>query len=142
VPAVSDRASAGIEAARQHEELRNEARALVQDVLSEALAPLHYGMRDLVRRLDDLERRAVPSVPPPPPPAATAAPAPIAAPAPAGVGPTSGGMRAGSSGAIRAAASPSTGAMRASSPGAMRAAPTSASIPRADPFGAPTRNAA
>ena len=39
-------------------EVRDESRALIQQVLEEALAPFHYGLRDIERRLDAVERRA------------------------------------------------------------------------------------
>jgi hypothetical protein len=61
-----------IEDARRALEIRDEARVLLQQVLEEALAPLHYAVRDLERRLDAIEQRS------PAPPGATALP-PVAA---------------------------------------------------------------
>jgi hypothetical protein len=46
-----------VDEARRADEIRNEARALVHEALQELLAPIHHGMRELERRLDELERR-------------------------------------------------------------------------------------
>ena len=59
-------------------EIRDEARVLLQQVLEEALAPLHYAVRDLERRLAALE----PDSMAPPAPAPTPVAAPVAAPPP------------------------------------------------------------
>lgn len=91
-------ARARAEDLRRAHDLREEARALLQQTLEEALAPLHFAVRDLERRLAALE--AVPRVAPPPvqaapapvpviarplgllPPPAIAAPVPVVAPPP------------------------------------------------------------
>lgn len=53
-----------VAAARRADEMRAEVRAALSDVLDEALAPLHASLRELERRLDDVERRPLPSVAP------------------------------------------------------------------------------
>jgi hypothetical protein len=55
--------------ARRAGEIRDEAQGLVRQVLEEALAPLHFRMSDLERRIEALERAAAaPPAPVPPPP--------------------------------------------------------------------------
>ena len=74
VPAAregNDARARGDDVQRAHQ-VREEARALLQQALEEALAPLHYAVRDLERRLVALEE--APRLAPAPP---------IAAPAPA-----------------------------------------------------------
>jgi hypothetical protein len=48
-------------------EVRDEARALLQQALEEALAPLHFAVRDLERRLAAIEAPPPPSYEAPPP---------------------------------------------------------------------------
>jgi hypothetical protein len=78
---------------RRAVEIREDARVLLREALDEALAPLHYAVRDFERRLDALESAAAraPAPPPqheyahaPPPPVAPAQ-APRAIPPPASV---------------------------------------------------------
>src|SRR6185312_12093103 len=62
-------------------EIRDEARALLRQALEEALAPIHYELLEVKRRVTELEKK--PSPPPPPPaPAAPVALAPQPAPPP------------------------------------------------------------
>jgi hypothetical protein len=70
-----------IEDARRALEIRDEARVLLQQVLEEALAPLHYAVRDLERRLEAIEQR------PPAPPGAIGLPPVAPAPSPARAAP-------------------------------------------------------
>ena len=71
---------------RRAHEIRDEARILLQQVLEEALAPLHYAVRDLERRLEAIEQQS-PAPPPAPPPVAPAPVAVRAIPPPAAVAP-------------------------------------------------------
>ena len=61
-------------------EVREEARTLMQQVLEESLAPLHFGLRELERRLEALERRPPPAPAPAPTAVVHAAAPPVPAP--------------------------------------------------------------
>jgi hypothetical protein len=69
---------------RRAVEIREDARVLLREALEEALAPLHYAVRNLERRLDTLETSASRSLgdhgradPPAPPPRAIPPPASV-----------------------------------------------------------------
>ncbi len=84
---------------RRAHELREEARALLQQTLEEALAPLHFAVRDLERRLVMLEEqpRPAPAAQPAAPPLAVARPQALP---PAAASPPLPGGRAGSTPAL------------------------------------------
>jgi hypothetical protein len=78
-PSQLAHADRGVDVRRAFE-LREEARTLLQQVLEESLAPLHFGLRDLERRLQALETQA--AEPPSAPPAPVPVPIPAVAHAP------------------------------------------------------------
>ena len=76
VPPTEDLERLKLESVHRAHEIRDEARALLRQTLDEAMAPLHYELLELKRRLEELEKRPIAA--PTPSPARVAVAAPMA----------------------------------------------------------------